>query len=362
MNKKLFFIIILSSVSIFSQEIRIESEKGTTFRIMPSYQIWNGINDSEIKQSSALLFLNYFIDRDTRVSLQGGYGSSEVYDRRNSGLSDAQLSVNHKLRKYNLGFDLGVNIPTGKEKITAEFFPSTVLLSQDVFSLNLPVLGQGLNVLAGVTWAKDIGDNIAIGFGTSYQFKGEYNPISEDTISYKPSNELFITGGIDIRLNNFTTLSGDITGILYGKDKINDEESFSAGTKTIFSLIFRQFYDHNSLILFIRYRNSEVEKINELTDFIPTDKINPNSVMVLAQFKHYLSRIFSLYYILEGRFYEKTTAPFSGYKLFGLGISAGINLSSALSVPISVKYYKANSDDSSSINGMEFGTGLAVRF
>jgi len=167
-----FILLLFLSSSIYSQEIQTEYENQTMLKIMPYYQSWSGINNKNIKQYSSRLFLNYFYDRATRISLQSGYASSEVLENKISGLSDAQLSINHKLRKYNTALDLGINIPTGKEKIDAAKFPYSVLLSQDVFNMKMPILGQGTNIFAGITWANNISDNITIGLGASYQIKG----------------------------------------------------------------------------------------------------------------------------------------------------------------------------------------------
>jgi hypothetical protein len=364
MNKKYIIIIILLffSISIYPQQISTENNNRTTLSIAPYYQTWSGIEDSDINQYSSRFSINHFFNRDIKVSIQGGYAKSEALQNNMSGVSDAQLALNYRLRKFNTAFDVGVNLPTGKEQIEMTNFSSSVLLNQDVFNLRMPVSGQGTNIFAGITWAKDISDNIVICLGASYQVKGEYSPIEDDTITYKPSNELLLTSGIDFRLNKSTTISGDIIGIIYGEDKINDINSFSAGTKIIASLIFKQYYEFNSLIIFLRYRNSDEEKFYGVSEITYSEKINPNNIMVLVDFNHYISKVLTLHYLAEGRFYEKTIAPYSGYNVYGIGIGANIYPSSNFSFPLTAKYYFGNSEDSSSIKGYELGFGLQISF
>ena len=317
---------------------------------------------AKIEQYSSKLLVNYYLGREIRVSLQSGYASSKALDNKLNGVSDMQLSINYKLRKFNTAFNAGINLPAGKEGIDDEKFPSSVLLCQDVFGIKIPLLGQGTNIFAGVIWAKEIIDNLAFGVGASYQIKGKYKPISGENTIYKPSNELLLSGGVDFRASKTATLSGDVIGIFYGKDKLNNAPAFSAGTRTIFSLIFRQYYGYNNLVVFLRYRQSAVDELMNVENIISTEKINPNSFMSLINFRHYLSRYLSLYYSVEGRFYQKTAAPFSGYKVFGVGISPDIALSSNIKLPITLKYYAGNSKGLPSIHGFESGLGLPIIF
>jgi len=171
-----------------------------------------------------------------------------------------------------------------------------------------------------------------------------------------------ITGGIDFKINSSTTLSGDVIGIFYGKDKINENDAYSAGAKTIFSLQFRQYYGYNNLVIFLRYRNSAVDKLNGLADIITSEKINPNSFMAFANFKHYISRNLTFNYSVEGRFYQKTVAPYSGFNIYGIGFTSNIELSSAFTLPLTIKYYTGKTKGSSSINGLELGLGLVIIF
>ena len=363
---KMKFILILAfsflSTSILFSQITVEKENKTMFSIMPYYQYWGGIDSINIRQYSSRFLLKYFFNRDISLSAQGGYASSDAMQNKIDGLSDIQLSLHYKFRNLNTALDLGVNLPTGKEGINPDYFPSSVLLAQDVFNMKLPLLGQGTNIFAGLTWAKDINDFIIVGLGTSYQIKGEYYPIADKSILYKPANELLVTAGLDFRFGNTATLSGDVIEIFYGKDEINNGTSFSAGTKSIFSLMFRQFYGYNSLVVLFRYRYSADDKVYGYFDFVYHEKIIPNNFMTSINFKNYVSEFLTLQYIAEARFYQKTAAPYSGFNVYGFGIVPNINLSSSLSVPLTMKFYLGNSDEYSSAYGIELGLGLDIKF
>ena len=356
-------IILLSlTVSIFPQKINGDDYNTAGISVMPYFQTWKGINNTTLEQYSSRIFLSYFINRDTRISLQSGYASSEALQNSISGLSDAQLSVNYRLRKLNTAFDFGVNLPTGEEKVDLLNFQSSVILCQEVFSMKMPLLRQGTNIFAGATWAKDLNDNIIVGVGASYQIKGKYNPISGDTISYKPSNELLFTCGVDFRINSTATVSGDVIGIIYGDDKINGINSFSAGTKTIFNLMFRKYFGYNNLMIFVRYRNCASEKLTGISADISSEKISPDNLAALINFAHRITGNLLLNYLIEGRFYEKTVAPFSGYNIYGIGITSDLKVSPNFSLPFTAKYYVGNSAGSPSISGLETGLGLNITF
>lgn len=362
-NKYLFLItFIFASICINPQNISTENQDRSSLKIIPFYQNWHGSDKTKIEQYSSKILVNYYFNRYIRVSLQSGYASSEALKSKLNGVSDVRFSINYKLRKFNTAFDAGINLPTGEESIVKEKFPSSILLSQEVFGMKVPLLGQGTNLFAGVTWAKEIIEDIAIGFGASYQIKGIYKPVLGEDTRYKPSNELLLSGGLDFRINKTATLSGDIIGIFYGKDKINNTPAFSAGTRTIISLIFRQYYGYHNLIVFLRYKQSAVDELMNVENIISTEKINPNSFMSFINFRHYISHYLSLYYSAEGRFYQKTAAPFSGYKVYGIGFSPNIALSSIINLPIILKYYIGNSKGLPSIHGFESSLGLSIIF
>lgn len=362
-NKYLLtFLFSLLSTTFLLPQVTIGSENKSSFSIIPYYQYWTGIDNTDITQYSSRFLIKYFVERNFNFSLQGGYASSQVLENKFNGLSDIQLSTNYKIKELNIALDLGVNLPLGNEKIKPEFFPASVLLAQDLFYMKYPVLGQGTNFFAGLTWAKDISDFVIIGLGASYQIKGDYSPLSDNSISYKPSNELLVTAGIDFRLSNTSTLSGDAMAIFYGKDKINDEDSFSAGTKTIFSLMFRQYFGYNNLLVFLRYRYSLDDLVYGSIDFTSYEKIVPNNLMTIIDFKHYVSSFITLHYMAEARFYQKTIAPYSGFNVYGIGLGFNANLSTLFSVPIIIKYYRGNSDNYSSVNGIELSLALDFKF
>jgi hypothetical protein len=356
------FVLLLFSFATYPQDLKTSNDNRSVFRIMPFYQNWNGSDNTNIKQYSSRLLFDYYYDRYTRISLHSGYASSEALNNTINGLSDMQLSVNYKLRKLNTALDAGINLPTGRERIDINKFPSSILLSQEVLGMKIPLLGQGTNIFAGITWANEISDNVAIGFGASYQIKGKYEPVSGDNTTYNPSNELLLTGGADFRINSSTTISTDLIGIFYGKDKVNNNVAFSAGTRTIFNIIFRQYYGFNNLVVFLRYRNSASDELTSLQNLVSSEKINPNNFMTFVNFNHYISGVLSLVYSVEGRFYQKTIAPLSGYNIYGIGITSNISLSSDLQLPITLKYYTGSAKGSPSINGIDIGLGLVLIF
>lgn len=326
------------------------------------YEDWKIIGNRDFSELSNILSVYYTPVRNTDVILNTKYASivGDVNDL--NGFSDMQLLARHTLEKDNLSFNGGINIPSGKTKLNFEEFLTSQVISTDLFNLKTPGFGQGLNVFFGATWLKPLSDNFVMGLGVSYQIKGEYQPLKAIPLKYNPSNEISATAGFDLKLNETSTLTGDLTGIFYGTDEISGVEVFSSGARIITNIRYRKFFGFDFLTLTALYRNIALDELQGVFAVLDNQKINPNQFYFNFSYAQRLSSDVTLEYSLFTSFYEKTAAFFSGYNIFGMGINPEFRVTPDLKIPLFLKYSVGLASSQADLKNFELGAGLVLSF
>jgi len=268
--------------------------------------------------------------------------------------------VSQQFPNLNLILNGGLNLPSGKTELTSTEFLTSRIISQDIFSMKTPSFGQGLNIFLGATWLHPVSDNFVFGVGAAYQIKNEYQPLDSISDKYKPSNEISVTGGFDIKLSRTSTLTGDVTGIFYGSDKLAGNEVFSTGNRIVSHLLFRQYFDFNVLSFMALYRNVAIDKLKGLYAFIDNEKFTPNQFYLGFFFNQKFSSVFSFEYGVFSSFYEKTASIFSGYNLYGLSLSPEFRLSPIVTLPVLLKFAFGNADQKPDLQNFEIGSGIRI--
>ena len=234
--------------------------------------------------------------------------------------------------------------------------------------MRTPNFGEGTNVILGVSWIHQLSDNYVAGLGASYQIKSEYQPLSGYTDKYKPANEISVTGGIDIKLSETQTLTGDIMSVFFGNDKVNGNEVFSSGNTTVVDAVYKQYFGFNGLTAVLLY-NIISEKYfednmfsNNITSSIESLKLNPNKLYMGVNFNQRFSYKYSLNYGIFLSLFEKTASFFSDYTLYGFSINPNIKVSSELSIPVILKYSRGSAPNKPDISSFNFAAGINILF
>lgn len=357
----LSFLIFLESGNNFSQNIYSE-QPIASISIMPDYENWK-INDStSFSELTSILSAGLNPLDNTSIGIVTRYASVSGDLSKLSGLSDMQLILKQRLPDQNLTFEGGINIPTGKTKLKPDEFITSRIISQELFGLRTSNFGQGFNAFLGLTWLHPFSDKVVIGTGISYQIKTEYQPLSDSQVKYTPSNEISLTAGLDIKLSETQTLTGDFTGIFYGSDKLNNKEIFSSGNRLIFNSMYRQFFGFNFLSVYLLYRNVALDKLEGDNALLENEKITPNEVYAGISFNQRFSSNLSLGYGVFAGIYEKTAGYFSGYTIYGLNLSPQITISPSVSIPIQLKYAIGSAKDKTDLTNYEIGAGIKFSF
>jgi len=361
LSPKLIIFILTIFYMVSAQDVYDQKNQKLFFKYVPFLQNWKYETDKplEFSQLSNVIALNYNYSERIAFSMGGGYAHVSGDVNELSGFNDSQIALTYRLKKYNLVVDAGINIPNGKEKLSENESKTSRMISQNIFMMHIPNLGQGLNYYLGSAWAVPLTENIAGGVGFSYQIRGAYSPESNSN-KYHPSDEVLLTAGLDYRLTNVATLSFDVTGMFYGSDRMDNEEIFAAGRRIIVNLLYQHYFGHNLIYVFLQYRDQALDELKGVLAASENEKVYPNQLSLIARFQQRFSRKFLLTYLVETRFYEETASPFSGYDIYGLGLEPVIRFSTWFETPVFIKYIQGQNQYNDKLKGLEAGLGLRI--
>ena len=91
-------------------------------------------------------------------------------------------------------------------------------------------------------------------------------------------------------------------------------------------------------------------------------KIEPDQYELHVHYIVRFSQTFSMRFIGEGKYYQKTHAAISGIGLVGFGIAPEFALSPFISVPVKIKVQDGTLKDETKLTGFEAGLGLRIKF
>lgn len=132
-----------------------------------------------------------------------------------SGLTDTQIRGSYVFGRDALVTTLMVNLPTGKKQSQSE---AGVLGVAAANFLSFPVNSYrtGVSVTGGLAYATEVG-SWNLGLAGSLRMSGEYEPFTDDTLSYAPGTEGRIKLGVD-RLMGSSRLTAGFTFSTFGND------------------------------------------------------------------------------------------------------------------------------------------------
>jgi hypothetical protein len=311
---------------------------------------------------SVAVSLSQPIGQQASVTFRGAGASANGDVATLSGLSDSQLSFSYNAERAHLILGLGLNLPSGHTDLTSDEFETSLLLSSRVFNLQVPSFGTGFNVNPGVIWAVSLSANVVLGLAASYQYKGSFTPV-EGMGSYAPGDEVVGTGGLEFRLNPTTTLSADLVFTTYGRDKLDGNEVFAAGSKVVVNAQLRKYFGHDQLWILGRYRSSAKNELAVGGSLVPeVSKTDPDNFDVLGVYTVRIDDRFSFGILGEGRFYQETDNTISGINLLGIGVSPELSLSSSVSIPARLKFQFGSMKGGRTLTGLELGVGISYAY
>ncbi|MEW6511666.1 MAG: hypothetical protein AB1428_11995 [Bacteroidota bacterium] len=340
----------------------IVSRQGS-ISLTPVYQSWSAKDaGTSFSQSSMMLSAYVPFGRSLSFSFRtGGAGSAgDVPDL--SGLTDVQAGLTYYWEAVNTVFTLGVNAPTGKRELSRDQFLTSVLFSNSLFNLQVPVLGQGINLNPGVAWVFPVSDRVVLGLAGAFQYRGPYKP-REGLDDYDPGEEFTGSAGIDFRMTETISVSADFVLTAYTADKFAGEKVYASGNAYWTNLQYKQYFREDELLVFLGYRTKSKGQTAGAGGLVDEqERIEPGRLDVLMQYRQVFGTRFSLAYLLDGHVYEMTPAAYAGAKIAGAGLAPTLTLSSGLFVPARVKFQFGKLKGGETITGIEAGLGIGYAF
>ena len=120
-----------------------------------------------------------------------------------------------------------------------------MLFSNSLFNLQVPVLGQGLNINPGLAWVVPVGETVVLGLAGSFQYRGPYKP-REGLGEYDPGDEITASAGLDFRVNETVSVSTDFVFSAYTADKFDGAKVFASGNAYWVNVQYRQLSGRTS--------------------------------------------------------------------------------------------------------------------
>lgn len=329
--------------------------------LSPLYQSWF-VGGRRFSEASSVISIYQPLAREASASLRGAMGAADGDLTSLSGFTDVQLAGDYYVESANLIFNLGIGIPSGKRNLSLAEFLSSILITNNLFRFQVPHFGTGFNVAPGVLWALPLNEDVVLGFGAGFQYRGAFNPLTNFG-SYNPADEISGAAGIDIRLEETSSLSADVVFTRYGTDEIDGQPLFSPGNKILISLQFTKTFDVDDLIVRATHRTkarAEIALAGPLTPLV--ERVEPNQTELMCGYTLHTSEKFSIQFFAEARFFEETSAPFSGFTIVGVGVSPLLTIADQVTLPFRIKYSYGSGPGNTTLSGIEAGVGVAVSY
>jgi hypothetical protein len=351
--------ILLSACSWAQTDQYIISRQGSV-TLLPVYESWK--DDAGFHQTSTLLSIYLPVSRTMSFSVRGG-GAAATGDIADlSGFSDVQIGWNYFIEPANTILSLGINAPTGKTELSADQFTSSVLLSNSLFDLQVPVLGQGFNINPGVAWVFPVSDEVVLGLAGGYQYRGPYKPRTGDP-DYDPGDEITASVGIDFRLSESVSVSTDFVFTHYTTDTFGGTKVFASGNSYWINGQYKQYFSEDELLVFVGYRTKSKGQIQGAGGLVDEkERLEPGRLDVQAEFHQVFNRQFTLGYQAEARIFETTAVALSGAKVYGVGVAPTFTFGGQFSILVRLLAQFGSLKDGKTITGFDAGAGLAVGF
>lgn len=225
--------ILLSCISVlYAQPTLFERQQARLLAPAASIQYWS-IEEDAVHQIAVPVSFIVPVNEKLQLNLAtspafSGYSSDGSISL--NGLSDTRLSGSCLFGEDKFMATFGVNLPSGKHALKSDEFLVANILALHALNFDVPILGQGLDVTAGVVMAERMGDWV-LGLGVGYLMRGPFEYFENATAQYNPGDEVNVSVGIDKPLGRSNKLMMDANYTVYGTDTVSGADVFKAGNR-----------------------------------------------------------------------------------------------------------------------------------
>ncbi|MHB1048981.1 MAG: hypothetical protein ACYC09_02790 [Bacteroidota bacterium] len=289
------------------------------------------------------------------------------------GIVDTRVSISYVFPGDKFWFIGGANFPTGKTALSATEIGLSKFISQTAFTFKVPTFGQGYGGNIGMAYATPITRRLVFGIGTSFFYRGSFEPIqltsSSSSLDYDPGDEFSMNAGIDYTTYAKTArMSFDITATLFFDDKLSGEKIFRSGPRAMAFIVYSLRTDeyHHLLNGRVRYRLKNVFYSNGISTEYDAAVHLEGQYSVSRQLNEWLMGTG----VLEMKYFTADQVPFgtgiitTGNATIGMvGTDFMFLVSDIFSPTVTLRYGMGNTtidDIQYDVNGFEVGLGLKI--
>ncbi len=354
-------LLLLSGIGIlYAQPTLFERQQARLLAPSATIQYWS-IEDDAVHQIAVPISFIAPINEKLQLNLATSPAFSSYSSEGSislNGLSDTRLSGSWLFGEDKFMATFGVNLPSGKHALKSEEFLVANILALHALNFDVPILGQGLDVTAGVVTAQRLGDFV-LGFGVGYLMRGPFEPIENATSKYNPGDEVNVSIGVDRPMGR-NKLMLDANYTVYGTDTISGADVFKAGNRVTVQGMFYLPKEKLSWLFSARDRIRAKNKIGS-GELIPErQNSNGNELELSAMAMMPLNSFTSVHGVVEGRIYSNNAYDIGGATVIGFGGGYARKLSQVLSLNSDLRFYfgSLKYGDTISINGLRGQVGF----
>jgi hypothetical protein len=206
-------------------------------------QQWTIKDTGTFTQRSAPLSIAFPITNRMLFTLNNSGAITSSGSMKVQGFVDTRVSLSYVLPGDKFWFTGGMSFPTGKTSLTVSELTLSKFISQTAFAYKVPTFGQGYGGNLGMAYATSFTRRLVFGVGTSYFYRGTFEPISLGTgstaLEYNPGDEVSANAGIDYTTySKSARFSVDITGTLFFVDQLSGRDIFKSGPRVMTFIVY----------------------------------------------------------------------------------------------------------------------------
>jgi len=168
------------------------------------------------------------VDLTTHI-VSGSIATYAGTSEKLSGLSDTQLRLLYTLGRDRLVASLTLNLPTGKHSVSTSQFQVVGAVGSNYLSFPVSSFGTAFGATAGLAYARTLG-GWNLGFSGALRYTGNYNPFSDQSVSYNPGWETRVRGGADRVIGRNARLLVGLTFSTFSTDVYSGAGSLVSGS------------------------------------------------------------------------------------------------------------------------------------
>ncbi len=362
----LLILLCAASSRLAAQPAMLQRAREGTATAGGVFQLWK-VEEDQARQIALPVTFQYPVSEQMQLSMAMGPAFSTVESSGSAnlnGFSDTRFSGSYLFRNEKLLATFGLNLPSGKSALTSEELMVANILALHAFDFTSPILGQGLDVSAGMVSAFPVSGMVA-GLGAGFLLRGAFEPYENGGDRYNPGEEITLSASLDYPLGHRQKLMFDAGYTLYTADKVGGDKVFQAGNRLTLQAMAWFPGANAGLLLLLRDRIRAKNSFSSGTDLIP-ERQNSNGNEFEASATVTLPRgdYTTLRGVVEGRLYSNNAYEIGGATIGGFGAGLSKTFTPHVSLELDARlYFGSLKTEINSVNltGLKTTGGLKFR-